>query len=299
MRELKAFTLRNVKLFFKDKGTFFTSLITPMILLVLYVTFLGKVYRDSFLLSFPEGIAIDKKIADGFVGGQLLSSLLAVCSVTVAFCSNMLMVQDKLTGAGNDLSLTPVKPQVTAAGYYLATFFSTLIVCLCACVVGLIYLAFVGWYASVLDIVALLLDVVLLVAFGTAFSSIINCFLSTQGQISAVGTVVSAGYGFLCGAYMPISQFGVAIQNAVVFLPGTYGTSLLRNHALNGVFTELSAKGFPPETITALRDSVDANLNFFGHTLSVGDMYAVLVGSVVLLLGAFIAVHAFCKMKKR
>ena len=39
---------RNIKLFFKDKGMFFTSLITPAILLVLYVTFLGNVYRDSF-----------------------------------------------------------------------------------------------------------------------------------------------------------------------------------------------------------------------------------------------------------
>lgn len=30
--------IRNIKLFFKDKGMFFTSLVTPMILLVLYVT---------------------------------------------------------------------------------------------------------------------------------------------------------------------------------------------------------------------------------------------------------------------
>ena len=34
---------RNVKMFFKDKGTFFTALITPMILLVLYATFLNNV----------------------------------------------------------------------------------------------------------------------------------------------------------------------------------------------------------------------------------------------------------------
>ena len=30
--------------------------------------------------------------------------------------------------------------------------------------------------------------------------------LTTQGQLSAVGTIVSAGYGFICGAYMPISN---------------------------------------------------------------------------------------------
>ena len=44
---------RNTKLFFKDKGMFFTALITPAILLVLYGTFLGNVYRDSFTASLP------------------------------------------------------------------------------------------------------------------------------------------------------------------------------------------------------------------------------------------------------
>ena len=48
MKELKALVKRNTKLFFKDKGMFFTSLITPLILLVLYSTFLGNVYEDTF-----------------------------------------------------------------------------------------------------------------------------------------------------------------------------------------------------------------------------------------------------------
>ena len=39
MTELLALTKRNTKLYFKDKGMFFSSLITPVILLVLYSTF--------------------------------------------------------------------------------------------------------------------------------------------------------------------------------------------------------------------------------------------------------------------
>ena len=42
MTEFCNLTARNCKLFFKDKGVFFTSLITPLILLVLYATFLVK-----------------------------------------------------------------------------------------------------------------------------------------------------------------------------------------------------------------------------------------------------------------
>ena len=88
----------------------------------------------------------------------------------------------------------------------------------------------------------MLLDVFLLAMFGMALSSIVNSFLSTEGQISAVGTIISAGYGFLCGAYMPISQFGEGLQRVLGFFPGTYGTSLLRNHALGGVLAEMESQ---------------------------------------------------------
>ena len=40
MTGLFALVKRNTKLYFKDKGMFFSSLITPLILLVLYATFL-------------------------------------------------------------------------------------------------------------------------------------------------------------------------------------------------------------------------------------------------------------------
>ena len=48
MKTLLCLTKRNIKIFFKDKGLVISSLITPIILLVLYVTFLAKVYRESF-----------------------------------------------------------------------------------------------------------------------------------------------------------------------------------------------------------------------------------------------------------
>ena len=42
MTGLRSLTRRNVKLFFKDKGMFISSLITPIVLLVLYATFLAN-----------------------------------------------------------------------------------------------------------------------------------------------------------------------------------------------------------------------------------------------------------------
>ncbi len=68
MKTFIALVKRNVKIFFKDKGAFFSSLITPLILLVLYATFLAKIYRDSFVSSL-KGYHVANSLIDGAVAG--------------------------------------------------------------------------------------------------------------------------------------------------------------------------------------------------------------------------------------
>lgn len=291
MKTFFVMTKRNIKMFFKDKGMFFTSLITPVILLVLYSTFLAKVYRDSFRASIPQGFAIEESLINGTVGGELFSSLLAVCCVTVAFCANMLMVQDKVSGARKDFSITPTKKSTLAISYFTASLATTLIISYTASAACFVYIAIKGWYLSFGDVMLIILDVFMLTVFGVAISSVINAFLSSQGQISAVGTIVSAGYGFVCGAYMPLASFGEGLRNVAMFLPGTYGTSLIRNHTLAGVFREMSSVGFPDEVIEGIKDGVDCNLYFFGHDVREGAMYAVMFGSIALLVGAYILIN--------
>ncbi len=288
---------RNIKLFFKDKGMFLTALITPGILLILYATFLGKIYRDSFLGSLPEGFILSDRIVDGLVGGQLMSSILAVSCVTVAFCTNFLMVQDKVTGAIKDMKMSPVKPTILSMSYYVAAFVATLIICLTATAICLVYIAIVGWYMSFADVALLCLDVFLLVLFGTALSSLVNLFLSSQGQMSAVGTIVSAGYGFICGAYMPIYSFASGLQKVIMFLPGTYGTSLVRNHSLRGTLAAMESEGVPSEVVEGIKDSLDCNLYFFENRVSMPLMYVILCVFIAVLVGAYILVHA-CRKNK-
>ncbi len=295
MKTVSLLIKRNCKLFFKDKGMFFTSLITPGILLVLYATFLSNVYKNSFTAGLPSGVFLSDGIINGLVGGQLISSLLAVSCVTVSFCSNFLMVQDKVNGSIRDLKMSPVRSSLLSIGYYIATLLSSLIICLSAAALSIIYVAAIGWYMSAADVLFFLLDTVLLVFFGTALSSVINFFLSTQGQLSAVGTIISAGYGFICGAYMPISSFGSGLQKIVSFLPGTYGTSLLRNHALRGVLAEMNTQGLSNEAIASLRDSVDCNIYFLGNTVSIPTMYLIISGAILLLVGIYIIMNALKK----
>ena len=297
MNTISALTRRNIKLFFKDKGMFFSSMITPIILLVLYSTFLSKVYKDIFISIIPQSLNVSDKIINALANGQLVSSLLAVCCITVAFCSNLIMVQDKHLGTRRDFTVSPIKSSTLSLSYYLATAANTLTVCLSAFAVCLIYTAATGWVMGFTDVLLMLADIFLLVMFGTALSSIINSFLSTQGQMSAVGTIVSAGYGFICGAYMPISQFGEGLRNLLSLLPGTYGTALIRNHAMSGALNELSKLGLPAEFTTQIRDSIDCNLYFFNDRVSIPAMYTVLAGSCAVLISVYILMN-FIRQRK-
>lgn len=298
MNTLVALVKRNTKLFFKDKGTFFTALITPLILLVLFISFLGNVYRDSFRSIIPEGMVIEKQWIEGFVGGWLFSSLLATSCVTVAFCANMIMVQDKVTTSRNDLTIAPVKSSTLALSYYISSCFITLIICYTVFIIGMIYLAIVGWYLSIADVLLTIIDIFLLVLFGTALSSIINSFLQTQGQIVAVSTVVSAFYGFICGAYMPMSQFSKGIQSFVSFLPGTYGTGLLRNHLMGGVLDEMRHHHIPEQFIQALQDGFDQHIYCLGHSVSIVSMYMIVATTVLVLIGIYVGLNVWLRKKK-
>ena len=205
MKTLGNLIRRDLRLFFKDKGLFFSSMLTPLILLVLYATFLARVYRDSFLSALPAGLNVSDALIDGTVAAQLASSLLAVSCVTVAFCSNLLMIQDKASGAIRDLTVSPVRRSSISAAYYAASALSTLAV---------------------------------------TFTALAAC--------------------------------------------GTYGTSLLRNHMLAGIFREMSSIGFPDVVVSGIGASIDCSPQLFDRVVSVGGMYAILGGAIILFTALYI-----------
>ena len=290
MKEITALVSRNRKLFFKDKGMLFSSMITPAILIVLYATFLANVYKDSFVSATKDMIDLSDKIINGTVAAQLAAALLAVSCVTVTFCVNLTMVQDRASGARKDFDVSPVSKTKIYIGYFLSTVLNSLMVNGTALALCLLYILKMGWYMNASDVIFIILDMILLVLFGSTLSSIVSYPVKTQGQLSAVGTIVSAGYGFVCGAYMPISNFSSGLQKALSYLPGTYGTSLVKNHMLNGVYKEMADIGMPSEAVTVIRNTLDCNPVFRGHVVGVSQMYLIMAGSILVFGAAYLLI---------
>lgn len=297
MKTLMSLINRNRKLFFRDKGMLLSSLITPIILIVLYATFLAKVYKDSFVSNIPDVSIISEKLINGTVAGQLAAALLAVSCVTVTFCVNLTMVQDRANGVRKDFDVSPVRKPVIYLGYFFSTVLNSLMVNLLALALCLGYIGMMGWYLTALDVVLLIFDMFILVLFGAVLSSIVCYPLKTQGQMSAVGTIVSAGYGFVCGAYMPISNFGEGLQKAMSYLPGTYGTSLIKNHMLRGVFNEMETEGFPTAVVKGIADSLDCNPVFRGNIVEPSIMIVIMIVTIVVLGGIYLLITALPEKK--
>ena len=297
-KKLVTLVARNTKCYFKDKFLFFVSMITPLILLVLFATFLRNVYIDSFKSAFPEGFTAQDRVLEGITGAWLMSSILSVSSVTVAFCSNVVMINDKIEGNLNDFRVSPVKGVTTSIAYFISNFFVTLIVMLCLMLIGHIYLAAVGWYIPVGDVFMILVDIICSVLFGTLLAGVVESFISSQGGLSAVSTLVSSMYGFICGAYMPFSQFSEGLRNVLCCLPGTYGVGIMRNHYMGGYLSALADEGVPQEALSAIKENFDISIKVFGTEIPLGAMYGILLGACAFLIVAYVAIVKIKKKKK-
>lgn len=292
LRKMRYLTLRNIKLYFKDKMTFLVSLITPLILLVLFIAFLKSTYEDS-ILSIIKGFDLDQSLIDAFTGGWLFSSVLATSCITIAFCSGM-MVIDKINRANIDFMVSPVKKSTLQLSYVLANLFSTFIITVVLLIVGLIYLACVGFYITFVDILLIVFGIIITSLFGTILANIIWTFTHSQGVVSGVCTLVSALYGFICGAYMPIRTMGQGMQYFVSLLPGTYATVLFRQGFLNSVLNRMR-ETLPQGMINGIASGFDVKMSFFGHDVSTLALILVISISTIVLLGVFLFINKFKK----
>ena len=292
LRKMRYLTLRNIKLYFKDKMTFLVSLITPLILLVLFIAFLKSTYEDS-ILSIIQGFDLDQSLIDALTGGWLFSSVLATSCITIAFCSGM-MVIDKINRANIDFMVSPVKKSTLQLSYVLANLFSTFIINFVLLIVGLIYLACVGFYITFVDILLIVFGIIITSLFGTILANIIWTFTHSQGVVSGVCTLVSALYGFICGAYMPIRTMGQGMQYFVSLLPGTYATVLFRQGFLNSVLNRMR-ETLPQGMINGIASGFDVKMSFFGHDVSTLALILVISISTIVLLGVFLFINKFKK----
>lgn len=271
----------------KDKMTVFFSVLAPVIILLLYVLFLGDMQAESILSAIQQNapeIALDeaKIMANAIVNNWMISGVMGVSCITVALNANIVMVRDRMSGNVNDIISSPVKRWVLYLSYIISCFLITLCICLLVLMLSICYLAGTGGLMMRFSDFLVILCVTLISVFSSAFFMVLICgFIKTTSALSAINGVFSAAIGFLIGAYLPFSMLPKYIQYIACFIPGTYSAGLFRNYFMGGVINHLQGK-VPQDVINSLFKDYSINLEFFGRQITAGWMVFALLISIAL-----------------
>ena len=244
MAKLRGFlglTKRNMLVFFTDKGTLFFSMLTPMIILLLYILFL----KNSLLSSLQnaatglENLVAAKDMAQ-FVNGLLLTGIISSALITIPYNALEIIVRDREDRVDLDMLSTPVKRFEIILSYFCAAVISAFMQTMVVLAVGIGILSMSGdMYLTALDIVKLVGAVFLGTVSSTSVFMVVMMFFKSMGTCGAFMGILSAVSGFVIGAYMPLSQFSKGIQNVCNLVPATGITVLIRNYLTGGILRHM------------------------------------------------------------
>ena len=244
MAKLRGFiglTKRNMLVFFTDKGTLFFSMLTPMIILLLYILFL----KNSLLSSLKdaatglENLVAAKDMAQ-FVNGLLLTGIISSALITIPYNALEIIVRDREDRVDLDMLSTPVKRFEIILSYFCAAVISAFMQTMVVLAVGIGILSMSGdMYLSATDIVKLVGAVFLGTVSSTSVFMVVMMFFKSMGTCGAFMGILSAVSGFVIGAYMPLSQFNKGIRNVCNLVPATGITVLIRNYLTGGILRHM------------------------------------------------------------
>lgn len=278
---------RSLKIFLKDKASVFFSLLAPLIVLGLYLLFLGDIQTDGIKAAF-EGASIDDKLLKSFVDSWMLAGVVSVACVTVSFSVQGITVQDREKGVLNDMLASPISRGIIDISYLISNFVVTLCICLIVLAVAFVYVAITGWALSFVDVVLLIALTIMSVLSASIISTLVGLAFRTSSQHSAFVGIISAVIGFVMGAFMPLSAFPKGVQYVTLFVPATYSAALYRNLFMRGALEKIDAA--LPGAGNGLKGSFSMELDFFGKTIG-ADMQAVIFAAfIALTLAAWIAI---------
>ena len=300
MHMLFSMTSRNLKIFLKDKANIFFSLLCPLIVLALYVLFLGRLQADGIEEALSAiGVSGAEDAVQAFCDSWMLAGAVSSACITVPLCACGVMVQDRRRGITDDLKASPVPAWVAPASYFLAVAAAGLVLCSAVLAVSLVWLAVSGsWCLSAADVFASVGVMVLSVLSSTALLVFVVGFIRSEGAFTGLNVILGTVVGFLIGAYMPLSAFPEGVQYFSACIPGTHSAGLFRNFFMGGALDELGARS-SPQFADALAEEFSMKLDFFGVSLGTAAMAAVVAAAAVLFAGLAVLARAFAARRRK
>ena len=279
MRKIMALSIRNLRLFVRDKALVFFSFLSVIIILGLYVLFLGDIQvqniRSMIQMDIPE--------IDALVYAWMLPGLIAVASITLSLGNMGRLVDDAQGENLNDFLVSPLKRTQLILSYLISSIIITSFISVCMFALTIVIVKLKGGpWLNLEQILQSLGIIVLLIISSALLSLYIASWVKTQNTYGVVNSMVGTFIGFVTGAYMPMGIMPVFVQNMFNILPVSLGASLLRQVYLSPILDTVF-KNAPAEMLSEYRYFQGVDLKVFGRILTPEFMYIGIFVSIVLL----------------
>ena len=162
---MRQMTIRGLKIFFKDKGGVFFSLLGVIIIFCLFIFFIGDSITGG--LDFLDN-------ANNIMNSWVVAGMLASSAITTSMGAYAIMVSDKEQKCIKDFYSSPIKRSSIAGGYMITGFIVSVVMSIVTLIFGEIYIVAKGGELVGMTTMLGLIGVILLSSFA---SSAMVCFI--------------------------------------------------------------------------------------------------------------------------
>ncbi|MFW5794425.1 MAG: ABC transporter permease [Bacillota bacterium] len=241
---LFSLVIRNLKKYLRDKAAVFFSFLSVIIILLLYILFLGKMQIDNLtsLLGDINGLG-------WLVSSWIMAGILMVSTVTVPLGAIGGLIDDRNDQILDDFYVSPISKNKLALSYLISAWVIGFILVFVNLIIGQIYVVSQG--GEFLNIFAFIKIIGLMILSIMTFSSFffyISIFIKTRNAYGTLSTIVGTFIGFLGGIYIPIGVLSTPVQNVMNVLPTAHAVTIIRKvymkEAINEVFGNTNSEAY-------------------------------------------------------
>ena len=300
MRGILGLIKRNLLLFFKDWQSILFSLLTSIIVLVLYLLFLKGTFVVAINKEMEQypGLAsmVSEKDIDMFANLLLLTGILGSAMISVPFSCITTLVRDRANKVDYDILATPMKRGQIIFAYFVSAVLSSTLLTGIILTIGLVGIRMQGnIYMNASQVVKAFSIVALGSISASAIFMIIVLFFKTVSACEAFFGILSAASGFVIGAYIPISQFSNGVQTVCNLFPASQITIMLRNILLNGLLEHINTSLAGTDQgmfVLSLKEYFSFQAKLFNGYLDMTKMLGYILGVILFCTVAQILIYS-------
>ena len=300
MRGILGLIKRNLLLFFKDWQSILFSLLTSIIVLVLYLLFLKGTFvsaMQSAMEQYPGLVSmIAEKDIDMFANFLLLTGILGSAMISVPFSCITTLVRDRANKVDYDILATPLKRGQIIFAYFVSAVLSSTLLTGFILAIGLVGISLQGdAHLNAIQLVKSFAVVALGSISASAIFMIVVLFFKSVSACEAFFGLLSAASGFVIGAYIPISQFSNEVQTVCNLFPASQITIMLRNILLNGLLEHINTSLAGVDQgmfVLSLKEYFSFQAKLFHGYLDMNKMLGYILGVILLCIVAQIVIYS-------